>query len=55
MEARKDAYSVMVGKPERKVSLGTPRHRCKGNIKIDIKEIVWEGVNWIDLVKDRDN
>jgi hypothetical protein len=43
----RNAYKVFVGKPEWKRSLG--RHRCKwkANIKMDIWEIVFEGVDWI--------
>jgi hypothetical protein len=44
-----------VGKPEGKRPLG--RQRCKwvNNIKMDIREIGWDGMNWIDLAKDRDH
>jgi hypothetical protein len=43
-----------VGKPERKRPLGRPRRRWVDNIKIDMKEIRWDGVDWIDLAQDRD-
>jgi hypothetical protein len=42
-----------VGKPEGKRSLGRPRQR-KEDVKIDIKEMSWEGMDWIDLAQDRD-
>jgi hypothetical protein len=34
-------------------SLGKPRHRCGHNIKMDIKEIVFEDVDWINQAQDR--
>jgi hypothetical protein len=40
-------------KPERRRPLGRPRHRCEDNIKIDLKEIRWEGIDWIHLAQDR--
>jgi hypothetical protein len=40
---------ILVGKPERKRPLGRPRHRWVDNIKIDLREIGWGGMNWIDL------
>jgi hypothetical protein len=43
-----------VGKPEGKRPLGRPRRRWKNNIKMDFREIGWGGVDWIDLVQDRD-
>jgi hypothetical protein len=38
-----------VGKPEGKKPLGRPRRRWKGNIKIYLGEIGWDGVDWIEL------
>jgi hypothetical protein len=43
-----------VGKPEGKKPLGRPRRRWVYNIKMDIKEIGWDGMDWIDLAQDRD-
>jgi hypothetical protein len=43
-----------VGKPERKRALGRPRHRWEDNIIMDIREIGWGGVDWIDMLEDRD-
>jgi hypothetical protein len=42
-----------VGKPEGKRPLGRPRCRWVDNIKIDLREISWDGTDWIDLVMDR--
>jgi hypothetical protein len=43
-----------VGKPEGKRPLGRPRSRWVDNIKMDLIEIGWDGVDWIDLAQDRD-
>jgi hypothetical protein len=43
-----------VGKPEGKRPLERPRRRWVDNIKIDLLEIVWGGVDWIGLARDRD-
>jgi hypothetical protein len=50
----RNAYKILVGKPEGKRPLGRHRSRWKDNIKIDIREIVWEGVDWMNLDQDRD-
>jgi hypothetical protein len=42
-----------VGKPEGKTPLRRPRHRCVDNIKMDLGEIGWGGVDWICLAQDR--
>jgi hypothetical protein len=41
---KKNAYRILVGKPEEKRQLGRPRHRWKNNIKIVLREIGWGGV-----------
>jgi hypothetical protein len=43
-----------VGTPERKTPLGRPRCMWVDNIKIDLREIRWDGMDWIDLTQDRD-
>jgi hypothetical protein len=43
-----------VGKPEGKRPLGGPRCRCVDNIKIYLREIGWDGMDWTDLTQDRD-
>jgi hypothetical protein len=43
-----------VGKPEGKRPLGRPRRRWVDNIKMDLGEIGWDGMDWIDLAQDRD-
>jgi hypothetical protein len=49
-----NAYRILVGKPEEKRPLGRPRHRWEDSIKIDLREIGWGGIDWIDLSQDRD-
>jgi hypothetical protein len=46
-------YRVLVGRPEGKRPLGRPRHRWEDNIKMDLREIGIDGVNWIWLAEDR--
>jgi hypothetical protein len=38
----------------RKRPLGRPRRRCVDNIKMDLREIGWDGVDWIDMDQDSD-
>jgi len=40
MGKRRGAYSILVGKPDRKRQLGQPRHRYEGDIKMDLQELV---------------
>jgi hypothetical protein len=49
-----ECYGILVGKPEGKRPLGRPRHRWVDNIKMDLREVGWNGVALIDLVQDRD-
>jgi hypothetical protein len=49
----KNAYKILVGKPEGKSLLRRPRRRWENNIRMDLREIGWEGVDWIHLVYDR--
>jgi hypothetical protein len=43
-----------VGKPKGKRPLGRPRRRWEDNIKMDLQEVGWEGMDWIELADDRD-
>jgi hypothetical protein len=47
-------YRLLVGKPEGKGPPGRPRRRWVYNIKMDLLEICWGGVDWIGLAQDRD-
>jgi hypothetical protein len=49
----RDAYRVLVGRPEGKRPLGRPRRRWEGNIQMDRREIGIDGTNWIQLAQDR--
>jgi hypothetical protein len=50
----KNAYRILVGNPEGKRPLGRPRHRWVDNFKMDLREIEWDGGDWIDLAQYRD-
>jgi hypothetical protein len=50
----KDAYRILVRNPEGKRPLGRPRHRWVDNIKMDLREIGCDGIDWIDLAQDMD-
>jgi hypothetical protein len=47
-------YRILVGKPEGKRPLGRQRRRWVDNVKMDLREIAWGGLGWIDLAQDRD-
>jgi hypothetical protein len=49
MGEKMNAYRILVGIPEGKRPLGRPRRRWVDNIKIDLRQIVWDGMDWIDL------
>jgi hypothetical protein len=51
---KRNAYMIMVGKPEGKKPLGRPRRRWVNNIKLDLKEIGRDCMDWIDRAQDRD-
>jgi hypothetical protein len=53
MGERRDAYRALVGKPERGRPLGRPRRRWEDNIKMDLREVGWGGMDWISLAQDR--
>jgi hypothetical protein len=50
MEERRGAYRIFVGIPEVR-----PRCRWEDNIKMDLQEVGWGEMDWIDLAKDRDS
>jgi hypothetical protein len=54
MEEMRNAYQILVRKPEGKRSLRRPRHRWEYNIKMDLREIGWEGVEWMHVAQDKD-
>jgi hypothetical protein len=54
MGRKTDAYRVLVIKPEGKRRVGRTRRTWVDNIKMDLREIGWYGVKWLDLAQDRD-
>jgi hypothetical protein len=55
MGERRDVYRGLVGKPEGKRPLGRPRRRREDNIKMDLQEVGYGDVDWIELAQDRDS
>jgi hypothetical protein len=54
MGETRNAYRILVGKPEGKRLLGRPRRRWADNIKMDLGDIGWDGMDWINLAQDSD-
>ena len=54
MKKSRNAYRVLVGKPEGKRPLERQRRRCEENIKMDLREVGCDPEEWIDLAEDRD-
>jgi hypothetical protein len=54
MGEKRDAYRILVGRPEGRRPLGRPTRRWEDNIKIDLQEVRWVGMDWIELTQDRD-
>ena len=46
-------YRALVGKPGEKRPLGRPRRRWEDNIKVDLQEVGFGGMDWIELAQDR--
>jgi hypothetical protein len=51
---KRKAYGILMGKPEGKRPLGKPRRRWVDNIKIDLRQIGWDGMDWFNMAQDRD-
>jgi hypothetical protein len=52
MGEKRNAYGLLVGKPEGRRPLGTPRRRWLNNIRMDLVEVGWGDVDWIGLAQD---
>jgi hypothetical protein len=51
--AKRNTYRILEGKPEGKRSLRRTKRRWVDNIKMNLSEIGWDGMDWIDLAQDR--
>jgi hypothetical protein len=54
MGEERGVYRILVGKPEGKRPLGRPRHKWEDNIKMDLQEVGYGGMDWIGQAQDRD-
>jgi hypothetical protein len=54
MGEMRNAYKIVIGRPEWNRPRGRPRRRWEYNIRMVLREIGWEGVDWIQLAQDRD-
>jgi hypothetical protein len=54
MEVKRNACRILVRMPEGKRPLGRPRCRWVDNIKMDLREIGWDAIDWIDPAQNRD-
>jgi hypothetical protein len=54
MGEKRNAYMIWVEKPGGKRPLGRLRPRWEDNITMDLREIGWGGMDWIDLAQDKD-
>jgi hypothetical protein len=54
MGEERNVYRALMGKPEGKRPLGRPRRRWEVGIRMDLREIGWESVDWIQLAQDMD-
>jgi hypothetical protein len=54
MWEKRNACRILVGEPEGKRPVRRPRRTWVDNIKMDLREIGWDGMDWIDMAQDRD-
>jgi hypothetical protein len=54
MGEKRNACRILVGKPEGKRPLARSRRMWVDNMKMDLREIGWDNMDWIDLAYDRD-
>jgi hypothetical protein len=53
MRAKRNVCKILLVKPVGRRPLGQPRRRWVDNIKMDLREIGWDDVDWTDLVQNR--
>jgi hypothetical protein len=53
MREMRNAYKILVGRPEKRPHI-RPRHSWEHNVRMDLREIGWEGLEWMHLAQDRD-
>jgi hypothetical protein len=53
MGEKRGSYRILVGRPEGRRPLGRPRGRREDNIKMDLQEVGWGSMDWIELAQDR--
>jgi hypothetical protein len=53
MGEKRNAYRMLVGKPEGRRPIGRPRRRWFDDIRMDLVEVGWGDVDWIGLAQDR--
>jgi hypothetical protein len=53
IEVMRNSYKILVEKPQGKRPLRRPRHRREDNIKMGLREIEWEGVDWVHVAEER--
>jgi hypothetical protein len=54
MGEMRNAYVILVGNPEGKRPSGGPKRKWEDSIRVDLREIGWEGVDWMHLVQESD-
>jgi hypothetical protein len=54
MGEKRGVYRILVGRPEGRRPLRRPRRRWQDNIKMDLQEVGWGGMDWIEMAQDRD-
>jgi hypothetical protein len=50
----RNSYKILFGKPKGKTPLGKTRCRWEDNIRMNLREVVYEDVDWMHMAKDRD-
>jgi hypothetical protein len=55
IRVKRNAYRILLGKPEGKRPLERPRRRWVDNVKMELRDIGWDAMDWIDLAQGRDH